>query len=118
MVLFQHRVVAGPLGGHWLTREDAAERLGRACPVKNKAVYLALGYTCDGHKQILGMWVEQTEGAKFWLSVMNDLKARGLKDILIAVVDGLSGFPTAWKKLRIRLAFPRGWFMRSLPITA
>ncbi len=70
--------------------------------VKNKAVYLAIGYTCDGYKQILGMWVEQTEGAKFWLSVMNDLKARGLKDILIAVVDGLSGFPEA-----IETAYPR-----------
>ena len=63
--------------------------------VRNKAVYLAIGYTCDGFKQILGMWVEQTEGAKFWLSVMNDLKARGLGDILIAVVDGLGGFPEA-----------------------
>ena len=63
--------------------------------VRNKAVYLAIGYTCDGFKQILGLWIEQTEGAKFWLSVMNDLKARGLADILIAVVDGLKGFPEA-----------------------
>ena len=63
--------------------------------VKNKAVYLTIGYTCDGYKQILGMWIEQTEGAKFWLSVMNDLKARGLEDILIAVVGGLGGFPEA-----------------------
>lgn len=70
--------------------------------VKNKAVYLAIGYTCSGYKQILGMWVEQTEGAKFWLSVMNDLKARGLEDILIAVVDGLSGFPDA-----IEAAYPQ-----------
>ena len=69
--------------------------------VRNKAVYLAIGYTCDGFKQILGMWVEQTEGAKFWLSVMNDLKARGLEDILIAVVDGLGGFPEA-----IETAYP------------
>ena len=69
--------------------------------VKNKAVYLAIGYTCSGYKQILGMWIEQTEGAKFWLSVMNDLKARGLEDILIAVVDGLSGFPDA-----IEAAYP------------
>ena len=59
--------------------------------VRNKAVYLAIGYTCDGFKQILGLWIEQTEGAKFWLGVMNDLKARGLADILIAVVDGLGG---------------------------
>jgi putative transposase len=70
--------------------------------VKNKAVYLAIGYTCSGYKQILGMWIEQTEGAKFWLSVMNDLKARGLDDILIAVVDGLSGFPDA-----IEAAYPQ-----------
>jgi putative transposase len=69
--------------------------------VKNKAVYLAIGYTCSGYKQILGMWVEHNEGAKFWLSVMNDLKARGLEDILIAVVDGLSGFPEA-----IEAAYP------------
>ena len=69
--------------------------------VKNKAVYLAIGYTCTGYKQILGMWIEQSEGAKFWLSVMNDLKARGLEDILIAVVDGLSGFPDA-----IEAAYP------------
>jgi len=70
--------------------------------VKNKAVYLAIGYTCSGYKQILGMWIEQTEGAKFWLSVMNDLKARGLEDILITVVDGLSGFPDA-----IEAAYPQ-----------
>lgn len=70
--------------------------------VKNKAVYLAIGYTCDGYKQVLGMWIEQTEGAKFWLGVMNDLKARGLNDILIAVVDGLSGFPEA-----IETAYPQ-----------
>lgn len=70
--------------------------------VKNKAVYLAIGYTCSGYKQILGMWIEQSEGAKFWLSVMNDLKARGLEDILIAVVDGLSGFADA-----IEAAYPQ-----------
>ena len=70
--------------------------------VKNKAVYLAIGYTCSGYKQILGMWVEQTEGAKFWLSVMNDLKVRGVEDVLIAVVDGLSGFPDA-----IEAAYPQ-----------
>jgi len=70
--------------------------------VKNKAVYLAIGYTCEGYKQVLGMWIEQTEGAKFWLGVMNDLKARGLGDILIGVVDGLSGFPEA-----IEAAYPQ-----------
>jgi putative transposase len=63
--------------------------------VRNKAVYLAIGVTCAGEKDILGLWIEQTEGAKFWLRVMNDLKARGVMDILIAVVDGLKGFPEA-----------------------
>jgi hypothetical protein len=61
--------------------------------VRNKAVYLALGVAVDGTKDILGLWIETTEGAKFWLKVMNDLKARGVEDILIAVVDGLKGFP-------------------------
>jgi putative transposase len=63
--------------------------------VRNKAVYLAIGITCAGDKEILGLWIEQTEGAKFWLKVMNELKARGCEDILIAVVDGLKGFPEA-----------------------
>jgi len=57
--------------------------------VKNKAVYLALGIRADGRKEVLGLWIEQTEGAKFWLKVFNELKNRGLDDILIAVVDGL-----------------------------
>ena len=61
--------------------------------VKNKAVYLAIGHRCSGHKEVLGIWIEQTEGAKFWLRVMNELKSRGLEDILIAVIDGLKGFP-------------------------
>src|SRR5918995_2092089 len=63
--------------------------------VRNKAVYLALGVRVDGRKEILGLWVEQTEGAKFWLRVMTELKNRGVEDILIAVVDGLKGFPEA-----------------------
>jgi putative transposase len=63
--------------------------------VKNKAVYLALGTRVDGKKEVLGMWIEQNEGAKFWLKVMNELKNRGVSDLLIAVVDGLKGFPEA-----------------------
>jgi len=63
--------------------------------VRNKAIYVALGVRPDGTKDILGLWIEQTEGAKFWLRVMNELKNRGLADILIAVVDGLKGFPEA-----------------------
>ncbi len=61
--------------------------------VRNKAIYLALGIRPDGSKEPLGLWIEQTEGAKFWLRAMNDLKARGVNDILIATVDGLKGFP-------------------------
>ena len=63
--------------------------------VRNKAVYLALGVRPDGTKEILGLWIEQTEGAKFWLRVMNELRNRGVADMLIAVVDGLKGFPDA-----------------------
>jgi putative transposase len=63
--------------------------------VRNKAVYLAIGIRPSGHKEVLGLWIEQTEGAKFWLRVMNELKSRGTNDILIAVVDGLKGFPEA-----------------------
>lgn len=63
--------------------------------VRNKAVYIALGILPDGTKEILGIWIEQTEGAKFWMRVMNELKNRGVADILIAVVDGLKGFPDA-----------------------
>lgn len=57
--------------------------------VRNTAVYVALALDAEGRKDVLGLWIEQSEGAKFWLKVMNDLKARGLNDILIAVVDGL-----------------------------
>ena len=63
--------------------------------VRNKAVYVALGVRPDGTKEILGLWIEQTEGAKFWLRVMNELKSRGVEDVLIAIVDGLKGFPEA-----------------------
>ena len=68
-------------------REDAV--------VRSKAVYLALGISSDGSKDILGLWIENTEGAKFWLKVFNDLKTRGVNDILIAVTDGLKGMPEA-----------------------
>ena len=63
--------------------------------VRNKAVYLALGFTLEGHKEVLGLWIEQTEGAKFWLRVMTEIKNRGVNDVFIAVVDGLKGFPEA-----------------------
>jgi putative transposase len=63
--------------------------------VSNKAVYLALGIQADGQRDVLGLWIEQTEGAKFWLKVFNELKTRGCQDILIAVVDGLKGLAEA-----------------------
>jgi putative transposase len=70
--------------------------------VSNRAVYLAIGMRCSGHKEILGIWIEQTEGAKFWLRVMSELRNRGVQDLLIAVVDGLKGFPEA-----ITTVFPK-----------
>ena len=69
--------------------------------VKNKAIHVALGVRADGAKEVLGLWIEQNEGAKFWLRVMNELKNRGVEDILLAVVDGLKGFADA-----INAAFP------------
>jgi len=63
--------------------------------VINKAIYLALGIDLEGHKELLGMWIAETEGAKFWLSVLTELQNRGVKHMLIACVDGLSGFPEA-----------------------
>jgi len=69
--------------------------------VRNKAVHIALEVRADGAKEILGLWLEQSEGAKFWLRVMNELRNRGVEDILLAVVDGLKGFPDA-----IRAVFP------------
>ena len=69
--------------------------------VKNKAVYVALGVTRDGQREVLGLWIAENEGAKFWLSVMNEMKNRGVQDVLIAIVDGLKGFPEA-----ITAAFP------------
>jgi len=63
--------------------------------IVNKAVYICLGYTIDGYKDILGIWVDEAEGAKFWLGICNDLKNRGVKQILIACMDGLKGLPQA-----------------------
>lgn len=63
--------------------------------VRSKAIHIALGVRADGGKEVLGLWVEQNEGAKFWLRVMNELRNRGTEDIMLAVVDGLKGFPDA-----------------------
>lgn len=70
--------------------------------VINKSVYLALGINREGHKELLGLWIAENEGAKFWLSVLTELNQRGVKDILIACVDGLTGFPEA-----INTVFPK-----------
>lgn len=64
-------------------------------PVKNKAVYLALGINLEGEKELLGLWIAETEGSKFWLSVFNEIKSRGVEDCFIACVDGLKGLPEA-----------------------
>jgi putative transposase len=63
--------------------------------VRNKAIYLAIGINLQGEKEVLGLWIAQTEGAKFWLNVVTELKNRGVQDIFIACVDGLKGFPEA-----------------------
>ena len=72
--------------------------------VRNLACYLALGVTCDGEREVLGIWWQETEGAKFWLAVLNDLRRRGVQDVLISCVDGLKGFPEA-----IEATFPEAW---------
>jgi putative transposase len=72
--------------------------------VRSRACYLALGVTCDGEREVLGLWWQETEGAKFWLSVLNDLRRRGVQDVLISCVDGLKGFPEA-----IEATFPAAW---------
>jgi transposase-like protein len=72
--------------------------------VRSRACYLALGVTVDGDREVLGIWWQETEGAKFWLAVLNDLKRRGVDDVLIACVDGLKGFPQA-----IEATFPHAW---------
>lgn len=75
--------------------------------VINKSVFLALGINIEGQKELLGMWLAENEGAKFWLNVLTELKNRGLNDILIACVDGLKGFPdainTVYPEARIQL---------------
>ena len=70
--------------------------------IQNKAIYVVLGVNLEGQKEVLGLWVAQTEGAKFWLQVLTELKNRGVRDIFIACVDGLKGFPEA-----IEAVYPR-----------
>jgi transposase-like protein len=72
--------------------------------VRTRACYLAIGVTVDGDREVLGIWWQETEGAKFWLAVLNDLHQRGVQDILVCCVDGLTGFPEA-----IEAVFPQAW---------
>ncbi len=72
--------------------------------VRTRACYLAIGVTVDGEREVLGLWWQETEGAKFWLAVLNDLHHRGVEDVLVACVDGLTGFPEA-----IEAVFPQAW---------
>jgi putative transposase len=81
---------------HVRVREDRS--------VRNLACYLALGVNGDGEREVLGIWWQETEGAKFWLAVLNDLRRRGVADVLISCVDGLKGFPEA-----IEATFPHAW---------
>ena len=91
------QLLAGRSHGPGLLREDGligklSERLAEGMLATELTVYLAIGITCAGQKEVLGLWLEQTEGAKCWLRVMTDLKGRGVQELLIAVVDGLKGF--------------------------
>jgi putative transposase len=72
--------------------------------VRNKACYVAVGVNLDGERDVLGLWFQNTEGAKFWLQVLNELKQRGVQDVLVCCVDGLKGFPEA-----IEAVFPHAW---------
>ncbi|MDQ3609502.1 MAG: IS256 family transposase [Actinomycetota bacterium] len=77
--------------------------------VRNHACYLAIGVNCDGERDVLGIWFQRTEGAKFWMSVLTDLKQRGVQDVLVCCVDGLTGFPEA-----IEAVFPQTWVQTCL----
>ena len=72
--------------------------------VRNRACYLAIGVSVEGEREVLGIWWQDTEGAKFWLAVLNDLRHRGVEDVLVCCVDGLTGFPEA-----IEAVFPQAW---------
>ena len=77
--------------------------------VKNHACYLAIGVNLDGERDVLGMWFQKTEGAKFWLQVLTELKTRGVQDVLVCCVNGLTGFPDA-----IEAVFPQAWVQTCL----
>jgi putative transposase len=72
--------------------------------VRNKACYVAIGVNLEGERDVLGLWFQSSEGAKFWLAVLNELKQRGVRDVLVCCIDGLKGFPEA-----IEAVFPHAW---------
>ena len=77
--------------------------------VRNFSCYLAIGVNTDGERDVLGMWFQRTEGAKFWLQVLTELKQRGVQDVLVCCVDGLTGFPEA-----IEAVYPQAWVQTCL----
>jgi transposase-like protein len=91
--------LAGAEASFTLAPEAGSERLRR---VINKTIHVALGVNLAGRKEVLGLWLAEVEGAKFWLSVLTELQNRGLKEVFIACVDGLTGFPEA-----IRTVYPK-----------
>ena len=80
--------------------------------VQRKACYLAIGVTVEGDRDVLAMWLQETEGARFWMQVLSELKQRGVRDILICCVDGLKGFPEA-----IEAIFPKTTVQPALSIS-
>ena len=84
--------------------DASCSRSREAGRVQRRACYLALGVTVEGDRDVLGMWFQESEGAKFWMQVLSELKQRGVQDILICCVDGLKGFPEA-----IEAVFPDTW---------
>jgi putative transposase len=86
-----------------IIKKDAlGEKIRDGSSVRNKAIHFVIGVTIEGKKEVLGFWIEGTEGAKFWLSVLTELKNRGVRDVFIACIDGLKGFPEA-----IETVFPK-----------
>ena len=85
--------------------EDPAQKIRHKGLVQNRAVYVAVGVGADGHKDVLGLWIQTNEGAKFWLAILDELKRRGVQDILVLCADGLTGLPQA-----VAAAFPRTIF--------
>src|SRR6185436_14807539 len=86
-----HAAAGGGLSDRLLRLPDGPRARGPLGSVSSRACYLAIGQSVEGDREVLGIWWQQTEGAKFWLAVLNDLQRRGVEDVLIACVDGLTG---------------------------